>query len=154
MKKTILASLVTLSLASTVFAYDETKAHAFNDFYSKFTQQACADSELFISAEDTMKKIREDEKFTILDVRTKGEHAIVSISTSNSIYIPIKDLFKKENLDKLPTDKTIVVVCHSGTRATLAAIGLKQVGITNTRVLKGGFVALADAADPKNSPVK
>ena len=66
--------------------------------------------------------------------------------------IPIKDLFKKVNLDKLPTAKPIVVVCHSGSRATLAAVGLIRIGFKNIHVLKGGLVALAIDNTPKNAP--
>lgn len=154
MKKIVTSTLATALLSLSAYAYDIDKASSMEKFYSSFTQKACADSKLFITAEETMKMLREDKKFTLLDIRTQGEHSVISISANNSIYIPIKDLFKKENLDKLPTDKTIVVVCHSGTRATLAAIGLKQVGIKNTRVLKGGLVALANANDPKNAPIK
>jgi rhodanese-related sulfurtransferase len=154
MTKIIISILLTLTFSISASAYDETKAESFEKFYSMFTQKACADSKLFISSEDTMKMFRDNKKFTLLDVRTIGENAIVSISSSNSIHIPIKDLFKQENLNKLPKDRTIIVVCHSGTRAVMAAIGLKQIGIKNTRVLKGGFVALADANNPKNAPIK
>ncbi|HHB93963.1 MAG TPA: rhodanese-like domain-containing protein, partial [Campylobacterales bacterium] len=62
-------------------------------------------------------------------------------------------LFQKENLDKLSTDKPIVVVCHSGTRATLAGIGLKRVGFKQVHILKGGLIALAKANNPKNAPI-
>ena len=154
MKKTITSTILMAALSIPSFAYDTTKAQSFDSFYSKFTQKACADSQLFVSAEDTLKMLRENKRFTVLDIRTRGEQAVVSIGLQNSLYIPIKDLFKKENLDKLPKDQTIVIVCHSGTRATLAAIGLKQIGITKTRVLKGGLVALADANNPKNAPLR
>ena len=154
MKKIITTSLLTLALSASAFAYDTAKAEAMDKFYSNFTQKACASSKLFITGEESLKMLRENKKFTFLDIRTKGEHAVVSIGLKNSIYVPIKDLFKKENLDKLPSDQTIVIVCHSGTRATLAAIGLKQVGIKNTRVLKGGLIALAEANNPKNAPLR
>ncbi|MEA2100093.1 MAG: rhodanese-like domain-containing protein [Campylobacterota bacterium] len=154
MKKIITSTLLLTTLSISAIAYDSIKAQTMDNFYSKFTQKACADSKLFISAEETMKMLRENKKFMILDIRTRGERAVVSIGLENSIYIPIKDLFKKENLDKLPTDQTIILVCHSGTRATLAAIGLKQIGIKKTRVLKGGLVALADANNPKNAPLR
>ena len=154
MKKLISTSLLTIALSASVFAYDTSKAQSFDKFYSNFTQKAYASSKLFITAEEALKMLRENKKFTFLDVRTEGEHSVVSISLEGSIYIPIKDLFKKENLDKLPTDRTIIIVCHSGTRATLAATGLKQVGIKNTRVLKGGLIALASATNPKNAPLK
>lgn len=154
MNKTITSSLLIAVLSVSAFAYDVNKAQTLNNFYSGFTQKACANSKLFVEAEEVMKMLRDDKKVTMLDIRTKGEHAVISIGLKNSIYIPIKDLFKKENLDKLPTDQTIVIVCHSGTRATLAAVGLQQIGIKNTRVLKGGLVALADANNPKNAPLR
>lgn len=154
MTKKLLAFLFMISLSISASAYDKTKAESFNKFYSNFTQKACANSKLFISAEDTFKMLKENKKFTLLDIRTKGENSVVSVSLKGSIYIPLKDLFKQENLSKLPSGGTIIVVCHSGTRATLAAIGLKQIGIKNTRVLKGGIVALANANNPKNAPIK
>ncbi len=154
MKKIVTSTLLMASLSICAFAYDTAKAQTFDKFYSNFTQKACANSKLFIKADETMKMLRENKKFTLLDIRTKGEHAVISIGLNNSLYIPLKNLFKKENLDKLPTNQTIVIVCHSGTRATLAAIGLKQLGIKNTRVLKGGLIALADENNPKNAPLR
>jgi rhodanese-related sulfurtransferase len=47
-----------------------------------------------------------------------------------------------------------MIVCHSGTRATLAAIGLKQLGFKKAHVVKGGLIALAAANNPKNAPLK
>ena len=154
MKKTITSTLLMASLSVSAFAYDTDKAISMDKFYSNFTQKACANSKLFIEADEVMKMLRENKKITLLDIRTRGEHAVISISLDNSIYIPIKELFKKENLDKLPTDKPIVIVCHSGTRATLAAIGLQQIGIKNTRVLKGGLISLATENNPKNAPLR
>ena len=154
MRKILTTSLVAMSLSLSAFAYDTNKAEEFSKFYSNFTQKACANSKLFIDADEVMKTLRDDKKVTLLDIRTRGEHAVVSIGLKNSLYIPLKDLFKKENLDKLPTDQPIIVVCHSGTRAVLAAIGLKQIGITNSRVLKGGIVALSEANNPKNAPLR
>ncbi|HHC11000.1 MAG TPA: rhodanese-like domain-containing protein, partial [Campylobacterales bacterium] len=78
---------------------------------------------------------------------------VIALSGKNSIHIPIEKLFQKENLDKLSTDKPIVVVCHSGTRATLAGIGLKRVGFKQVHILKGGLIALAKANNPKNAPI-
>ena len=154
MKKVITSTLLVASLSVSAFAYDANKALSMDKFYSNFTQKACASSKLFVEADKVMEMLRENKKITLLDIRTRGEHAVISIGLKNSIYIPIKDLFKKENLDKLPTDRIIVIVCHSGTRATLAAIGLKQVGIKNTRVLKGGLISLAEANNPKNAPLR
>jgi rhodanese-related sulfurtransferase len=137
-----------------LMAYDAQKAEELNKFYSHMTQKACADSKLFIKADDTLKMLREKKLFSFLDVRTDGENNILSLSGENALHIPLNVLFQKENLDKLPTDKPIIVVCHSGTRATLAAIGLKRLGFKKVHVLKGGMVALAKANNPKNAPLK
>lgn len=154
MKKLLYMAFATLVLSTTSMAYDQVKADQLNKFYSHMNQKACAKSKLFIKAVDVMKMLRENKKFTILDVRTDGEASIISISASNAIHIPISELFKKENLNKLPKDEPIVIVCHSGTRATLAAIGLKQIGFKKSHVLKGGLIALATANNPKNAPLK
>jgi len=153
--KQILKSTVTILLLTlSSHAYDIVKAKELNAFYSHMTQKACADSKLFVKAEDVMKMLREKKPFTMLDVRTDGEASVISLSGENSLHLPINVLFKKENLDKLPTDKPIVVVCHSGTRATLASIGLKRLGFKKIHVIKGGLVALAEANNPKNAPIK
>ena len=150
-------NLIYLPLALALFtinaiAYDANKAQELDRFYATMTQKACADSKLFIEAEDAMKMIR-NGNITLLDVRTIGEESVIALNEKYAVHIPIKDLFKKENLAKIPTDKPIVLVCHSGTRATLAAMGLKRIGFDKVHVLKGGLVGLAIENNPKNAPV-
>ncbi len=154
MKKIILLTLVLSALAVNAMAYDATKAEEFNKFFSNFTQKVCADSKLFIEAEEVMKMLRDNANFTLLDIRTQGEADIVKVSAKNGVHIPLENLFEKTNLETLPSDKPIIVVCHSGTRATMAAIGLQQLGFKQVHVLTGGLVALADANTPKNAPMK
>ena len=154
MKRLLQSAAAVLVLALSANAYDTTKAQELNGFYSHMTQKVCANSKLFVKATDVMKMLREKKQFTMLDVRTDGEAAVISLSGENALHIPINVLFKKENLDKLPSNKPIIVVCHSGTRATLAAIGLKRLGFKQAHVVKGGLIALAKANNPKNAPIK
>jgi len=151
MKKFVYLTLTFALVTMNAMAYDTTKAENLLEFYSSMTQKACANSKLFINAEDTMKMIR-DNNVTLLDVRTEAEVGVITLGGENAIDIPIAKLFKKESLDKLPTDKPMVIVCHSGTRALLAAVGLKRIGFKDVQVLKGGLIALADANNPKNAP--
>ena len=153
-KKYLFSSLATAVFAVSASAYDTAKAENLNNFYSHLTQQACADSKLFTTGDDVMKMFRDKAKFTLLDVRTAGENAVVSLSSENAMHIPVKNLFEKANLEKLPTDQPIIIVCHSGTRAVMVAMGLKQIGFAQVHVLKGGLVALAEANNPKNAPIK
>ncbi len=154
MTQFIKPTLAFLTLTMGLHAYDATKAQSLDTFYSHMTQKACADSKLFVKAVDVMKLLRNNKPVTLLDVRTDGEASVISLSGKNALHIPIEHLFEKSNLDKLPTDKPVMIVCHSGTRATLAAMGLKQIGFKNVHVVKGGLIALAKADNPKNAPVK
>ena len=154
MKKIISSTIFVAALAVNSMAYDSAKAEGFDKFFSNFTQKACADSKLFIESEEVMRMLRDKAKFTLLDIRTIGEAGIVAVTAENGIHIPLKNLFEKENLDKLAVDTPLVVVCHSDTRATIAVVGLKQLGFKKVQVLKGGIVALADADTPKNAPMQ
>lgn len=154
MIKLLSLSLLSATLTISALAYDVAKASENEKFYSHFTQKACADSKLFINAEDTLKLIRDDGEYLLLDVRSNGEASVFALGGKNAVQIPLEDLFKKENLDKLPANKQIIAICHSGTRGLMAAMGLKQIGIKNVQVLQGGFIALAEANTPKNAPLK
>jgi rhodanese-related sulfurtransferase len=154
MKKLLLSLLSALSLGSSAFGYDSATAAKFDAFYSHMTQKACANSTLFISAESVMKMLREQKPLLLLDVRTQAEADVVALSTPAALNIPMEHLFEKASLDKLPTDRPILIVCHSGSRATMAAVSLKMSGIKNVQVVKGGIIALATADSTKNAPQK
>lgn len=154
MKKLLLSLTASLAFAASSFAFDTAKAAQFDAFYSHMTQKACANSTLFVTAEDTLKLLREGKPVTLLDVRTDAEASVIALNTPGALHIPIERLFQKGALDTLPADHPILIVCHSGTRAVMAAVGLKMVGIKNVQVVKGGMIALASADNPKNAPVK
>ena len=153
-KKIITGVLLISSLTVNALAYDTNKAKEFDKFYSNFTQKACAKSELYIDGEEMMKLINEKKKFTFLDVRTPGELSLVGIKAPNTLEIPVSHLFEGKNLDRLPKDELIVIVCYSGTRAVMVVASLKMLGFKNTRVMKGGIVGLAKANSVKNAPLK
>ena len=154
MKKVLAASLLLSALAANVSAYDADQAKAFDRFYSHLTQKHCADSKLFIDSDEVMQMLREEKKFTFLDIRTEGETAVLGLKTPNTISIPLQHLFEQKNLDRLPKEELMVVVCHSGTRATMAVASLKMLGFKNTRVMKAGMIGLAQGNTPKNAPLR
>jgi rhodanese-related sulfurtransferase len=154
MKKAFLLSYLSFALSASLFAYDATKAEQYDAFYSQMTQKVCASSQLFISAQETMKMVQADKNYLLIDVRTDGEASVFGFGDIKALHIPIEKLFAKENLEKIPTEIPVIMVCHSGTRGTMAAVGLKQIGFKNIHVLKGGFVALAEANTPASAPQK
>jgi len=153
-KKILTGTLLISTLAVNAMAYDATKAEGFDKFFSHVTQKHCANSKLAIDADEALKMLREKKKFTFLDIRTEGEMSVLGLKTKNTLEIPLQHLFEKKNLDRLPKDELIVLVCHSGTRATMVVASLKMIGFKKVRIMKGGMVGIAKGDNPKNAPIK
>jgi rhodanese-related sulfurtransferase len=83
------------------------------------------------------KKLVDDEKTFVLDVRTPEEKHI----KGTDAVIPYDKI--KENQDKLPADKntTIAVYCTSGRRGEIAARDLAALGYVHVINLEGGATA-------------
>ncbi len=128
------------------FAYDKEMAKKFDTLFSQFTPEMVAKRPCEIDSKGLFEMIKNKESFVILDIRTPQEMQMVGITYENTIRIPMNELFKEENLNKLPNDKKIVVVCHTGTRAVAATMALMASGFQNVVYLKGGIAALATEA--------
>jgi len=136
-----------------LFSYDTQTAQVLDKTFSGMTQERLAKGASKISSDRVMEMIRKGEPFTMLDIRTPGEKSVIAIATQNTLAIPLNVLFKKENLDKLPVDNPLIVVCHSASRAQQAAAGLRSIGFSNIKVLKGGLKALVNSDSTKNAPL-
>lgn len=91
---------------------------------------------------DEMRKQNQD--LTILDVREPWEAAICAIP--DSINVPLSTL--PQNLDRLPSQGPLVVLCHHGMRSMQAVAWLRQNGFENATNLRGGIDAWARQVDP------
>ena len=83
------------------------------------------------------------EPFVILDIRTPQEMAIIGITWKDTLRIPMHEVFKEENLKKLPKDKKILVLCHGGVRSQAVTLALRALGFMNAYNYEGGITALA-----------
>jgi rhodanese-related sulfurtransferase len=91
-----------------------------------------------------LERIRqEDQLLTILDVREPWEVAICAIP--GSINVPLSSL--PQNLDRLPQQGPLVVLCHHGMRSMQAVVWLRQNGFENATNLQGGIDAWARQVD-------
>lgn len=127
MKKLISIGLISL-LGSSLSAYDRDLAKKFENFYQNFTQKAIAETDIFVDSEQLYSWLYSKEKLTILDVRTEGETSMVAITHPSAIDIPLSEVFKSENLEKLDKNSRIVVSCKSGSRSLIVALNLKMLG--------------------------
>lgn len=80
---------------------------------------------------------------TLLDVRTAEEFAAGYIP--GALNISLQDL--QQQVDRVPTDKPVVVYCRSGNRSAFAARILQQAGYTEVYDL-GGIIEWARAGLP------
>ncbi len=83
------------------------------------------------------RELRDTDKdsITLIDVRTADEFATGAID--GAINIPLDDM--RRSIDRIPTDKPIVLCCGVGLRGYLASNILRQRGFKNVRNLIGGL---------------
>lgn len=152
-KLLLIASAITLSLTSA-HAYDVELAKKLDSFYEKMTFAPLAKSNLLIKADAFVEEVKKDPSIVVIDVRTPQEQAFVKLGYKNTLEMPLEELFEVKNLDRIPTDKRLVVMCHSGTRAIPSALNLKMLGFKNVQVLENGIVGMAQISGPKTCILK
>jgi rhodanese-related sulfurtransferase len=151
MKRLLSVFLLVLLLVQPAAAYDREKAQALAQFLAPFAEGAVPKALGLVPPEKLLTELKEGKEIVFLDVRTPKEFGLLGITHPGTLNIPMNELFRDENLARLPADKTILVLCHTGLRAGIVAVGLRQIGFENVRVLKGGIVALAGLLDPKSA---
>lgn len=92
----------------------------------------------YITPKELRKRIQNNgaENLFLLDIRKPENYAEGHIPGSTNIFW--LDLFKPENLEKLPKDKTIVLICYVGHTASQAMTLLRLLGY-NVIALKFGM---------------
>jgi sulfur-carrier protein adenylyltransferase/sulfurtransferase len=88
-----------------------------------------------ISAEELKQKIKSKEDFQLIDVREMAEYQIKNIGAT---LIPLGEL--ANNLDKINSEKEIIVHCASGARSKKAVNLLKEKGFKRVYNLKNGLL--------------
>jgi rhodanese-related sulfurtransferase len=144
MKRGLLVASALLGFVVVGFSYDAKLAKKLDAMFSQMTPEVLKQRPCQIDANQLFEMIKKKEDFVILDIRTPQEQSITGITWKNTLNIPMHEVFKPENLNKLPKDKKIVVICHSGDRAAAVVTGLRAIGFHNAYQFKGGIKELAD----------
>ena len=94
----------------------------------------------FVGANDVYMWLKmKKTDFLVVDVRI-GENAINAYKAAHipgAIYIPYNEMFKPENLQKLPKDKKIIFVCHMGVTEALLVVPMRMLGYDAYGMLLG-----------------
>lgn len=144
-------SLVIAALTSpmTAQAYDADLASKVLAVTSKMDQNGLKVPP--VDGKRVLNLIANGDKMHILDVRTPEERGYTSLNLPNVVAIPLSELFKKENLDKveaLTKEGMVLVSCKDGGRSQRAVSFLSLLGIKGTVPIKGGFDDIAAAVTP------
>ena len=146
-----------LAVSSTVsWAYDQELAASYQRLFEPVTGVKAGKGLHLITPEALVENLKKGKQFVAIDVRTPTEYGIFTMALPGSMVIPTNEIFKPENLSRLPKDRQMLIVCKSGTRASAVGTALRHIGFDNVSILKGGYMALNKHLDPKtaNAPVK
>ena len=146
---TLLAVAVTITGPS--WSYDAAMAESYAKLFAPVKGAGAGKALHLMKPDAFMNKVKAKEPVVALDVRTLAEMGVFTSILPGSLTIPVNVLFTEANLARIPTDKTVVVLCKSGTRATAAGTALRHTGFENVYVLKGGFKALIAHMGPKEA---
>lgn len=97
-----------------------------------------------LSVQDLKERIDQRDGLTVLDVRTKREWFEGHIS--NALHIHFGHV--KEQLNKIPGDRPVAVICSVGNRGSLAASLLRRAGYREVFNVLGGMTAWKKAGYP------
>ncbi|CAM3478885.1 adenylyltransferase/sulfurtransferase MoeZ [Nocardioides dubius] len=121
---------------------------AFCGAVSDEAAEAAVGSTISVGQLETMLKEREEGQadFVLVDVREPNEFEINRIP--GSVLIPKGDFLNGSALEKLPSDKQIVLHCKSGVRSAECLAIVKGAGYENAVHVGGGVVAWVNQIDP------
>ncbi len=89
-----------------------------------------------VTPAQVQEKIKREEDFVFLDVRSKGEYETIHLD--NTVLIPLGEL--RRRLGELPKDKEIIAFCKISLRGYEAALILQEAGFKDVKVLDGGLL--------------
>ncbi|YCM43317.1 rhodanese-like domain-containing protein [Verrucomicrobiaceae bacterium 227] len=83
-----------------------------------------------------VRKLQHSDDALLLDVRTPAEVRQSALEACTCV--PHGKVGGCPDLDQLPRDREIILICASGQRATMAAEALEGKGFTNLSIMEGG----------------
>jgi len=151
MKKLFLLTILSIFFVGPAFSYDSGLAKSYEQYFSPFSGKGTAKALHMIPTKAFVESVKKGEKLFVLDVRTMEEAWMYGLYLPNSVVLSMDEVFKPENLEKIPTTGKVVILCKSGHRAMAIATGLRHIGFENVFVLKKGISGLANYITPKNA---
>ena len=144
-----LSALVVLTaLSAPAWSYDTDLAARYAQLFAPALDKATAKELHYLKPEGLLNLMKTGAPLVAVDIRTPLETAVFTMVLPGSMSIPLNELFRPDNLARLPPDRPMVVLCHSGLRAGMAVVALRQIGFDQAFVMQGGYKALSDYLEP------
>ena len=103
------------------------------------------------TAAETAERLK-DGTAVVVDVRqsTEWDHGHIdgSVPAPRGLLEFFADPTSPRHAEALDPDRPMIVVCHSGARAALAAATLQDMGFSDVSILEGGLTAWSEAGFP------
>lgn len=149
-----LASLISFGVAAA--DYDTQLAQSYARLFEPVAGAKAGKALHCMTPDQFIKGLQTGKHFVPLDIRTPKESNVYGMTLPGSLAIPTNEVFLPESLARIPQDKTVLVVCKSGTRAAAVTTALRHIGFSDVYILKGGLMALSKYLSPKvaNPPAK
>ena len=147
---------VALVTSGPAWSYDTAMAASYARLFAPVKGAEAGKALHLTSAEAFIDALKAKEPMVVVDIRTPAETGVYGLTLPGSLKIPTSELFKKENLALLPTDRPVVITCLSGARAGAAGTALRHIGFDNVYILKDGFKGLVAyyGSTIANTPLK
>ena len=139
-KQCVITFLLTMLATTSIFAADGQKGDSITDFSSYLRSFDYREQKNMKIKLDELKKLYQQGRVQIVDIRFPEETALWGISFATRI--PINEL--PDRLAELDKSKIIVTVCPHYVRASMARHYLALQGY-QAKYLVGGLLGLADA---------
>ncbi len=150
MNKYLASVLIALIIATPALAYDKELAKVYEDFFSTF-QEKMVPKEMHRIPVEKLTQMMKKEQVVLLDVRTRAEQQLIGLTYKHTLSMPMNEVFRPENLAKIPTDKKVVITCQTGLRCTIITLGLRNIGFDNVYSAKGGLTAMMQYISAKTA---
>jgi rhodanese-related sulfurtransferase len=138
-------------LSTAAWSYDTELAKGYAELFSPVAGAKAGKALHLVPSNVFINDIKAGKEFVVIDVRTPAEAGVFKMSMPNSLVIPANELFQAKNLDRIPKEKPVMVVCQSGVRSTAVGTALRHIGFNNVYILKGGLKALSSYYGPKEA---
>ena len=147
---------VFVAVSAPAWSSDTDMAKSYAELFAPVQGAGAGKALHLVTPEAFLDKVKAKEPLVVLDVRTPAETDVYGVTLPGALMIPINELFTPASLARIPTDKTVVVLCLSGTRVTAAGTALRHIRFENVYILKGGYKTLVAYLGPKeaNTPLK